>query len=236
MKNNKRFAASAMALSLALALGACGGNAASSTESASADASESVASETATSEVAAENAENAEAAQSSDASTTTEADAPDTYTNEFFGIAYNLPEGWSFQDTATLEQENNLVAVLSQNATLDMAAMDAEKNQVVLVDVVAPDENTANLTAEQYLEAKQDELISSIEGNYTYESSSASVTFNGIDRELPASVMKLNVDGDTAYISQAVAEKDGGILYAAVVGRTEDEVLDAFKNFRALVA
>ena len=235
MKNNKRFAASAMALSLALALGACGGNAASSTESASADASESVASETATSEVAAENAENAEAAQSSDASTTTEADAPDTYTNEFFGIAYNLPEGWSFQDTATLEQENNLVAVLSQNATLDMAAMDAEKNQVVLVDIIAPDENTANLTAEQYLEAKQDEVIGSIEGNYTYETSSASVTFSGIDRELPASVMKLNVDGDTAYISQAVAEKDGGILYAAVVGRTEDEVLDAFKNFRSIV-
>ncbi|MBR3318607.1 MAG: hypothetical protein IKG21_12385 [Atopobiaceae bacterium] len=236
MKNNKRFAASAMALSFALALGACGGNAAPSTESASADASESVASETATSEVAAENAENAEAAQSSDASTTTEADAPDTYTNEFFGILYNLPEGWSFQDTATLEQENNLVAVLSQNATLDMAAMDAEKNQVVLVDIIAPDENTANLTAEQYLEAKQDEVIGSIEGNYTYETSSASVTFSGIDRELPASVMKLNVDGDTAYISQAVAEKDGGILYAAAVGRTEDEVLDAFKNFRALVA
>lgn len=157
------------------------------------------------------------------------------YVNEFFGIKFYLPEGWSFVDKSAIEDLNNVAATASENAELDMLAMNADKSQVMLVSVEAPNEANAGMTAEQYLEAQEETMKENLEGNYSYSITSATLTFEGIDRELPMIMMNLNVNDVEVFICQAVAEQDGCFFNAVSVGSSEDEAINAFESFTAII-
>lgn len=223
-----------MTLSLAAVLTACGGGAASSSAAASASASADSASASAASASASAEPASAFAEEASDSAAASNViEGVDTYTNEAFGIKFNLPEGWLFIDTSAVASINAIAATASENAELDMVATNAEQDQIVVVGIASPSAENADMTAEQYLESQEEEIKDGLEGNYTYTSESATVTFDGIDRELPASIINLDLDGNQLAICQAVAEKDGHFLNAIAMGADQDEVTSSFKSFSA---
>lgn len=225
MKTIGKIAVLAMTMSLAFVLTACGGSASSSAASSSAASSSASAS-------AASTSASASSASASAASASAASDA-NAYVNDFFGLKFNLPEGWSFVDAASLKGANEVIAAASANAQVDMVAMNADKNQIVIAGIEAASDKTAGMTAEKYLEAEEQEMTASIGGNYSLTTTSAEVTFAGIDRKLPASVTTLNVNGANLVICQTVAEKDGSFFSAIAMGASEEEVTKAFENFAA---
>lgn len=245
MRTIGKIAALAMTVSLALVLTACGGSASSSAASTSASASAASASASAASESASASAASASAASesasasaasaSAESASTTAADA-NVYTNEYFALKYNLPEGWSFVDTSALKNANGVVAAASENAEIDMVAMDANQSQLVVVAVESPDSKTAGMTPEKYLEAQEELIKAGLGGNYSYNSTTAEVTFNGIDRTLPALLMNIDANGAKLAICQTVAEKDGAFFNAIAIGASEEEVTKALEGFAAVTA
>lgn len=253
----------AMTLSLMFVLTACGGSssssaassseasdaassAAASSESASASAesasAESASEESASADAASEaseesaSAESASAEASADASeseSTATVDA-DVYENEFFGIKYRLPEGWKFVDVNAIEGVNDVISTASQNAKLDMVAMNDDQNQIVVVGIEAPEDANAGKTAEEYLQAQVEQTQAALEGNYSYSAADATVTFDGMDRELPAYITNLDINGVQFSICQAVAEKEGYFFNAIAMGASQDEVVSAFSSFVAM--
>lgn len=230
MKTIGKIAVLAMTMSLAFVLTACGGSASSSAASSSAASSSASASAASTSTSAASTSASAASASAASASAASDANA---YVNDFFGLKFNLPEGWSFVDAASLKGANEVIAAASANAQVDMVAMNADKNQIVIAGIEAASDKTAGMTAEKYLEAEEQEMTASIGGNYSLTTTSAEVTFAGIDRKLPASVTTLNVNGANLVICQTVAEKDGSFFSAIAMGASEEEVTKAFESFSA---
>lgn len=231
MKTIGKIAVLAMTLSLAFVLTACGGSSSSSAASSSASASASAASS------AAASSESASAsAASASASASSEAANLDTYENEFFGIKFHLPEGWTFESADTIKGFNELISAASQGAELDMVATNADSSQVVLVSIEQPNDKNAGKTAEQYLEAQEQETKDSLQGNVAYTSTSVTMTFSGLDRELPATLTDLDINGVKICMCEAVAEKDGYFLSMIAMGATEDEVTKAFESFAAITA
>ena len=236
MKTIAKIAALAMTVSLAFVLTACGGSASSSAASASASAaSESASAASASASAASESASAASASASAESASTAAADA-DTYSNEFFALKYHLPEGWKFVDTSALKNANGVVAAASENASIDMVATNADQSQLVVVAVETPSDKTAGMTAEKFLEAQEELIKSGLGGNYSYTSSTGEVTFNGINRTLPAIVMNVDANGAKLVICQTVAEKDGAFFNAIAIGASEDEVTKAFEGFAAVTA
>lgn len=228
MKTIGKIAALALTLSLAFVLTACGGSSSSSAASSSASASaSSAASSSAASDSASASSASASASASSAAATA------DTYENEFFGINFHLPEGWTFVDKEALKSFNEIIAALSQNAELDMLASNADSSQMVMVTIEAPSAANSGKTAEQYLEAQNEETKNALEGNIAYTSTSATITFEGLDRELPATVTNLDINGAKICLVEAVAEKDGYFFTATAIAATQDEATKAFENFAA---
>lgn len=234
MKTIVKVAALAMTLSLAFVLTACGGSASSSAASSSASASASSASASAASPSASAASASASAASASASSASAVTDA-DTYTNEFFGLQFNLPAGWSFVDTAALTQANDAIAAASQGSEIDMVAMNAEKNQIVVVGVEAASEKTAGKTVEQYLEAEGEDLKVSLGNNYSLTSTTGEVTFEGIERTLPATITTVDVNGVQLVIGQTAAEKDGSFFNAIAMGSSQEEVATALGCFSSAV-
>lgn len=261
MKTIGKVAALAMTLSLAFVLSACGGGASSGASSSSAAASSASASASASSasasaESAAATASSAsaaaesaaaeatsEAAQAksattsegtSEAASTAVADA-DQYNNEFFGVHYDLPEGWSFTDVSGISGINSVVAAAAKEATPDMIAMNGDHSQIVIANIEKANDENAGLTAEQYLDKLSEQMQEGLEGNYSYTSNSATITFAGIERELPANVVNLDVNGNKLYICEAVAEKDGNFLQVISMAGSEDAATGAFNNFSSTV-
>ena len=226
MKTIGKIAALAMTLSLAFVLTACGGSASSSAASSSASASAASSSASASAESASASAESAFAS-------TAAADA-DTYENQFFGINYHLPEGWSFADVNAIKGSNDVISKASENAELDMVAVNADQSQIVVVGIESPSDENAGKTAEDYLDAQVEAMESALEGNYSYSTTSASITFEGIERELPAAVTNLDVNGAKLSICHAVAEKEGAFFNVIAMGATQDEVVKAFESFAAV--
>ena len=234
MKTIVRIAALAMTVALAFVLTACGGSASSSASSSSASASAASAASTSASS-ASESASASAASASTESASAATADA-DTYANEFFALKYNLPEGWKFVDTSALKNTNGVVAAASENAEVDMAAVNADMSQIVVVGIETPNDKTAGMTAEQYLEAQEEQIKAGLGDNYAFTSTTGEVTFNGIDRTLPALIMNIDVNGAKLVICQTVAEKDGAFLNAIAMGASEEEVTKAFEGFAAITA
>lgn len=229
MKTIGKIAALAMTLSLAFVLTACGGSASSSAAASSASASASAAASSAAASSVATSS-----AASSAASSAVPADA-DTYTNEAFGIKYNLPDGWKFVDASTLKDMNSVVSSVTGSESMDMIAAASDGSAAVMVGVVEPSSATSGKTAEQFLQSQTEEMTKALEGsNFAYTSNSAEVTFNGLTRTLPANITSITVEGNTIVLGQAVAEKDGYFLDVIVTGASEDAVLKAFESFAAI--
>lgn len=230
MKTIAKIAALAMTLSLAFVLTACGGSASSSAAASSASASASSASAAASSTSA-----SASAVSASASSAAASVDA-DTYTNDAFSIRFNLPKGWSFIDKATLKEVNTAMSSLMGSAEVDMVAANAEATQMVIVGIEYPTTANKGMTAQQHLDADIEEMGKALQGTYSYTSTSATVTFDGIDRELPAAIIDLSAEGKHVYMCEAVAEKDGYFFDALTMAGSQEEAVKAFENFAAATA
>ena len=115
-----------------------------------------------------------------------------------------------------------------------MIASSADQNNMVTVGIVEANGSTTGKTAEEYLANQQEKMKEGLEGNYAYTTTDATITFDGMNRELPASITDLTVNGAHLFICQAVAEKDGSFFNVVALGESEDGVTNTIKSFKAL--
>jgi len=106
----------------------------------------------------------------------------------------------------------------------------------VIVALAEPSSATTGKTAADFLKTQVDDMQKALQGNFSYTSNDAEITFNGLTRTLPANITTMTIEGASLTLGQAVAEKDGYFLDIIVVGASEDDVLNAFKAFRATSA
>ena len=238
MKTISKIAVVALTLALAGALSACGSSASSSASAASASsASASAASETASAASASASAASTDAASSAAASESAQAaSTSDYYKNDYFGIIFNLPEGWTFVDASSIESMNAQLSGLGQGEA-DMIASANDSSMAVVVTVEEPGESTAGQDAETHLDAAVEKTLESVQGsNVSYVSNGATVEFEGVNREIPAMITKVANDGAELWIGQACAEVDGAYFNISIVAPTEEDVNAIFTYFSGAAA
>ena len=239
MKTISKIAVLALSLALAGALSACGSSASSSASAASASsASASAASETASAASASASAASTDAASSAAAASegAQAASASDYYKNDYFGIIFNLPEGWTFVDASSIESMNAQLSGLGQGEA-DMIASANDSSMAVVVTVEEPGESTAGQDAETHLDAAVEKTLESVQGsNVSYVSNGATVEFEGVNREIPAMITKVANDGAELWIGQACAEVDGAYFNISIVAPTEEDVNAIFTYFSGAAA
>ena len=238
MKTISKIAVLALSLALAGALSACGSSASSSASAASASsASASAASETASAASASASAASTDAASSAAASESAQAaSASDYYKNDYFGIIFNLPEGWTFVDASSIESMNAQLSGLGQGEA-DMIASANDSSMAVVVTVEEPGESTAGQDAETHLDAAVEKTLESVQGsNVSYVSNGATVEFEGVNREIPAMITKVANDGAELWIGQACAEVDGAYFNISIVAPTEEDINAIFTYFSGAAA
>ena len=239
MKTISKIAVLALSLALAGALSACGSSASSSASAASASsASASAASETASAASASASAASTDAASSAAAASESAqaASASDYYKNDYFGIIFNLPEGWTFVDASSIESMNAQLSGLGQGEA-DMIASANDSSMAVVVTVEEPGESTAGQDAETHLDAAVEKTLESVQGsNVSYVSNGATVEFEGVNREIPAMITKVANDGAELWIGQACAEVDGAYFNISIVAPTEEDVNAIFTYFSGAAA
>ena len=220
MKTIGKIAALAMVLSLAFVLTACGGSSSSSAAS-SASASSSSASASASASSA---SASASASASSDSVSASEAD---TYVNEYFGIQFNKPADWSFMETADL---NGTMSSMASNASVDMVAASSDSSSSVVVCT----ETGGTGTAADRLKEENEQIESSLSGDYSISTTEATITFEGYTMELPATFATITANGTSFCIGTAFAEKEGNFLEIITFGADEDAATKAFEYFSAI--
>ena len=234
MKTISKIAVLALSLALAGALSACGSSASSSASAASASsASASAASETASAASASASAASTDAASSAAAASESAqaASTSDYYKNDYFGIIFNLPEGWTFVDASSIESMNAQLSGLGQGEA-DMIASANDSSMAVVVTVEEPGESTAGQDAETHLDAAVEKTLESVQGsNVSYVSNGATVEFEGVNREIPAMITKVANDGAELWIGQACAEVDGAYFNISIIAPTEEDVNAIFTYF-----
>ena len=239
MKTISKIAVLALSLALAGALSACGSSASSSASAASASsASASAASETASAASASASAASTDAASSAAAASESAqaASASDYYKNDYFGIIFNLPEGWTFVDASSIESMNAQLSGLGQGEA-DMIASANDSSMAVVVTVEEPGESTAGQDAETHLDAAVEKTLESVQGsNVSYVSNGATVEFEGVNREIPAMITKVANDGAELWIGQACAEVDGAYFNISIVAPTEEDINAIFTYFSGAAA
>lgn len=258
MKHIGKIAALAMTLSLAFVLTACGGSAsssaassasASSASAASASASASESSASAASESAEASSASAEAASASAEAASASAEAAsasaeassaaaenDLYTNAYFGIQFDLPEGWKFVNADELATLSEALGAATTGASAEMIAASAA-GDIVTVNLQMANDETAGLDADAFLEKEIETVTGSITGdNVSTKVESGSITFKGIDRELPARIVNITNGESTYCIVEAIAEKDGNFLSIMSMGATEEAANASFSNFSSITA
>ena len=239
MKTISKIAVLALSLALAGALSACGSSASSSASAASASsASASAASETASAASASASAASTDAASSAAAASESAqaASTSDYYKNDYFGIVFNLPEGWTFVDASSIESMNAQLSGLGQGEA-DMIASANDSSMAVVVTVEEPGESTAGQDAETHLDAAVEKTLESVQGsNVSYVSNGATVEFEGVNREIPAMITKVANDGAELWIGQACAEVDGAYFNISIVAPTEEDINAIFTYFSGAAA
>ena len=239
MKTISKVAVLALSLALAGALSACGSSASSSASAASASsASASAASETASAASASASAASTDAASSAAAASESAqaASASDYYKNDYFGIIFNLPEGWTFVDASSIESMNSQLRGLGQGEA-DMIASANDSSMAVVVTVEEPGESTAGQDAETHLDAAVEKTLESVQGsNVSYVSNGATIEFEGVNREIPAMITKVANDGAELWIGQACAEVDGAYFNISIVAPTEEDINAIFTYFSGAAA
>ena len=239
MKTISKIAVLALSLALAGALSACGSSASSSASAASAtSASTSATSETASAASASASAASTDAASSAAAASESAqaASTSDYYKNDYFGIIFNLPEGWTFVDASSIESMNAQLSGLGQGEA-DMIASANDSSMAVVVTVEEPGESTAGQDAETHLDAAVEKTLESVQGsNVSYVSNGATVEFEGVNREIPAMITKVANDGAELWIGQACAEVDGAYFNISIVAPTEEDINAIFTYFSGAAA
>ena len=239
MKTISKIAVLALSLALAGALSACGSSASSSASAASASsASASAASETASAASASASTASTDAASSAAAASESAqaASTSDYYKNDYFGIIFNLPEGWTFVDASSIESMNAQLSGLGQGEA-DMIASANDSSMAVVVTVEEPGESTAGQDAETHLDAAVEKTLESVQGsNVSYVSNGATVEFEGVNREIPAMITKVANDGAELWIGQACAEVDGAYFNISIVAPTEEDINAIFTYFSGAAA
>ena len=239
MKTISKIAVLALSLALAGALSACGSSASSSASAASAsNASASAASETASATSASASAASTDAASSAAAASESAqaASTSDYYKNDYFGIIFNLPEGWTFVDASSIESMNAQLSGLGQGEA-DMIASANDSSMAAVVTIEEPAESAAGGDAETHLDAAVNKMLESVQGsNVSYVSNGATVEFEGVNREIPAMITKVANDGAELWIGQACAEVDGAYFNISIVAPTEEDMNAIFTYFSGAAA
>lgn len=236
MKPVGKIAVLAMALALAGALVACGGSSSSgsaSASSASASASASAASASASVESASASASSAEAEFEVGVS------EADTYTNEFFDMKFELPDGFSFQDADYLAKLNASVgealddkavteALESGAAFFDMAAVSENGDNVTVVIEYAGSPEAAAIDAAAYLAYTKEQLGPQLEKNGTTVKNAELGKFtNGTTGdEFDALKLELEVSGTPLY-EELIVVKEGNYFMTVTATSSDEARLDA---------
>ena len=219
MKTIGKIAALAMTLAMALALTACGGSGSSSSAASSASASASSASASASSSASSEfEIGKAEA---------------DTYTNEFFGVQFVLPEGYEFKDDAFLADLNKSVgetindeavtkALENGTAFFDMAAIGPENDNVNVVIEYAGTPAAKAIDAATYVEYAKDPIAKQLEGSGATVSNIEVTTFkNAAGDEFPALKLQLEMNG--AQLNEEVLVLKSGDYFMSITATASAE-------------
>lgn len=234
MKAMGKIAALAMAVGMAFVLTACGGSGSSSSAAASsASASASSASASASAGAVA-SPESASASGASAEASVSAADAT-TYDNDFFGIRFELPEGWAFTDQESLAETNSAIGSIDAVTSIDMVATAPDKTITVTVGLEKATEENSGTTAEAHLETDVNEMIQGAsEKGISYLSESATITFKGTDQTAPASLTTFTIDDSTLCVGIAIMEKEGNFFDIIVSGPNEESVNNAFSYFELI--
>ena len=240
MKTISKIAVMALTLALAGALSACGSSASSSASAASAsNASASAASETASATSASASAASTDAASSTAAaseSAQATSDESSYYKNDYFGIVFDLPEGWAFVDASSIESINSQLSGLGQGEA-DMIAKSNDSSMAAVVTIEEPAESAAGGDAETHLDAAVNKMLESVQGsNVSYVSNGATVEFEGVNREIPAMITQIKNDGAELWIGQACAEVEGAYFNISIVAPTEEDMNAIFTYFSGAAA
>ena len=146
MKTFGKVAVLAMAMALAVVLAGCGGSASSSAASSASasSASASATSASASSTAASTTASSASASTSVSAASSAAAAvfkagkvSGDTYTNEFFGVKFVAPSGFTFNDDAKMAEMNAAVGASLNDESITKAL----ENGVAYFDMACANEN-----------------------------------------------------------------------------------------------
>lgn len=229
MKTISKVAALAMTLALAGALSACGSSASSSAAASSAAASSSSAA--ASSAAASSSAASASASAANASTTSPSAEKADLYKNEFFGIEFELPEGWTFTEQSALSSANEQIAAIAQGSEIDMIAKSSDGTSMVMVAIESPTAENAGQTAEAHLGAEVEHMTTTATGVSSYESTGATIDFGNTGRSIPATVTHFSANGSEVWICQACADKEGHFLDITAIGPSEEAVTSTFSNF-----
>ena len=260
MKSLGRTVVLIMAVTLAAVLTACGGSSSSGSTDSSSSASSSAAA-SAESSSAAESAEAPSTEASAEISSAAEsAEAPsaaasapaspvstykagvvsgDTYTNEYFGVKYVLPEGFVFQDE---EVKADLQEKVGQVIT-DEKMAEALESGKMLYDMLAASESGSNINVViQYtgvsgvesqdvsalLEGIKEEMVEYYENSGMTVNSFEVGTYKNeaTGDEYPASKMNADVFGATLDLEQVMIFADGYLMIVTATSADEAE-LDA---------
>jgi len=159
-----------------------------------------------------------------------------SYENEYFGIHYDLPEGWTFEDDATLAESNSQSDAIASDTSIDMVAYSPDKSGTVTIGIEGATEYNAGQSAEEHLANQVKEMVESAEGdNVSYLSETATLTFDGSDTSIPATATTLTVNGNELHVLNAVLENEGNFLSFVVQAPSEEEANAAAAGLRLIL-
>lgn len=223
MKAIGKIAVLAMTMALALVLTACGGSSSGSASSASGSASAS-GSDSAASASASSDASASASSSAASADFVKGTISGDTYTSEFFGVKYTLPEGFAFYGEDQMTQLNGDVkteeqaveALKAGKEYFDAAAGAAEGFPTVTVSTVYAGTPEAQALDAAGFAKYQAELVQGELGTYTSNETGA---------EFPAIKRTLEINGQK-YVQELVFAKQGDYFMVVTATSTDDSGLD----------
>ena len=216
----------ASACALAVVLGACGSSnqAQPAATSAASDSSASAAAAAPAQTSAA--VETSVAIEKSAAVETSAAVTPAnaaSYENAYFGVAFDLPEGWVFLD-ATAQQSS--LSEAGADAKIEMVAAPSDGSGQIVITVEPLNEQNAN----------QDEAThaAGLFGESVAGGEITDVTITLGTREIPAKMVTLEANGQKVVALAAAMKGDDGFLDIVLTAPSQEEIGAVINNLIAL--
>ena len=253
MKTFGKVAVLAMAMALAVVLAGCGGSASSSAASSASASSASATSASASSTAASTTASSTSASTSASAASSATAAVfkagkvnGDTYTNEFFGVKFVAPSGFTFNDASKMAEMN---AAIGSSLT-DESITKALENGAAYFDMACANENGTNvnvtiehggstgasaLTPEQYLNVAKESLADQLKSSGAEVKDVEVTTFkNAAGKDLASMKVTLEVQGVTLY-EQLICLKAGDyFMNITATSQNQDDLEGLLKQVSEL--